>query len=69
MLMSTPPPPWLQKKENGENSENVSSALPNSLKSNHLDRRIRNRFCSDALGFSLSTPSVSRPFPVAGIGR
>jgi hypothetical protein len=49
MVMSTPRLPWFQKNENGENSENVSSALPNLLKYNHFDRRIRNRFCSDTL--------------------
>ena len=64
MAMFTPRLPWFEKHENGENGENVSSALPNSLKSNHFDRRIRNRFCSAALVFSLSAPSVSgRVFP------
>ncbi len=69
MVMFTPRLPWFEKNENGENSENVSSALPNSLKSNHFDRRIGNRFCSDALVLSLSAPSVSGPFPVPGVGR
>ena len=69
MAMFTPRLPWFEKHENGENGENVSSALPNSLKSNHLDRRIRNRFCSDALVLCLSAPSVSRPFPVPDVGR
>jgi hypothetical protein len=69
MVMFTSRPPWFEKNENGENSENVSSALPNLLKSNRFDRRIRNRFCSDALALSLSAPSVSRPFPVPGVGR
>ena len=69
MVMFTPRLPWFEKNENGENSENVSRALPNLLKYNHFDRRIGNRFCSDALVLCLSAPSVSRPCPVPGVGR
>ena len=59
MVMFTPRLPWFEKNENGENGENVLSALPNLLKPNHFDRRSGNRFCSDALALSLSAPSVS----------
>jgi hypothetical protein len=63
--LSPAPGPWLLENEN---SENVENAFPNSLKTNWLDRRIRNQFCSAALVLSLFAPSVSRAFPVAGVG-